>query len=78
MIISLIRRSVYGFTGLYASFLCLEYMPETVSVSLMQCTAFITSVIAYVLRGEPLSIIEVIVIILGLFGCIMLTNTDLF
>jgi drug/metabolite transporter (DMT)-like permease len=53
-------------------------MPVSISASIMQATAFVTSVMAYFVKDEKLTVFEIIVIILGLFGCLMLTNTDLF
>lgn len=60
------------------TFMSISLMPVSVSVSILQATAFVTSILAYIQVGEVLTIFEVITIIFGLIGCIMLTNTDLF
>ena len=53
-------------------------MPVSIAVSIMQASAFVTSIFAYFVKNERLSLYEVIIIIIGLIGCLMLANTQLF
>lgn len=77
-IVSLVKRSVFGYAEMLCLFVSLALMPVSVASSIMQATAFVTAVFAHFIKEEPLGVVELIVIILGLFGCLMLTNTDWF
>jgi drug/metabolite transporter (DMT)-like permease len=75
---SLVKRSVFGYAEMLCLFLSITLMPVSVASSIMQATAFVTSIMAYFLKGEPLSSTEIVVILFGLLGCMMLTNTQWF
>ena len=77
-IVSLVKRSVYGYAEMLCLFVSITLMPVSVASSIMQATAFVTAIFAHYLKDEPLSSLEVVVILLGLFGCLMLTNTGWF
>lgn len=76
--ISLIKRAAYGYMAIMCAFEAIQMLPGSISVSVMQCTAFVTSVLGYFIAGDALSFPELIAIFLGTFGCIMLNNTHLF
>ena len=76
--ISLLKRNIFGFITLLCSFLSIKYMPVSTSVSIMQASAFVTSIFAFFVRNEKLGLFEILIIVLGLFGCLMLANTQLF
>jgi drug/metabolite transporter (DMT)-like permease len=76
--ISLLKRSIYGFAAMMCTFLSVSFMPVSVAVAIMQTTAFVTALMAYLIKDEPLSYKECILILIGVFGCILLTSPDLF
>ena len=53
-------------------------MPVSLAVAIMQTTAFVTAVMAYFISDESLGVNESILILIGVFGCILLTSPDLF
>lgn len=53
-------------------------MPVSIAVSIMMTTAFVTSLIAFLIAGEKLSGLELLIIIGGFSGVIILTNPSLF
>ena len=74
-ITSLVKRSVFGYAEMLCLFLSITLMPLSVASSIMTAAAFVTSVFAYFIQGEQLTAVEVVVILFGLLGCLMLTNT---
>ena len=73
--ISLIKRGVFGISAIISSYLSIQYMPVSIAVSIMQASAFVTSIFAFFMRNEKLGILEVLIIVFGLIGCLMLANT---
>lgn len=53
-------------------------MPVSVAVSLMMTMALVTSILAYLILGEQLTLPELVAIAGGFFGCILITNSDAF
>ena len=53
-------------------------MPVSLAVSMMMTTGFVTSIIAWLWVGEKLSLTEVIFIIGGFSGVLMLVNPSWF
>lgn len=53
-------------------------MPMSVAVSLMMTMALVTSIMAWLILGEQLTLPELVAIIGGFFGCILITNSDAF
>ena len=53
-------------------------MPVSIAVSIMMTTAFVTSLIAFFFAGEKLSGLELLIIVGGFMGVIILTNPTLF
>ena len=76
--ISLLKRDIFGLIALLCSFLSIQYMPVSISVSIMHASAFVTSIFAFFVRNEKLGVFEILIIIIGLMGCIMLANTQIF
>ena len=75
---SLFKRSMYGFGSIIATFLAIQLMPVSIAVSIMMTTAFVTSLIAFLVAGEKLSGLELLIIMGGFSGVIILTNPSLF
>ena len=73
--ISLIKRGVFGISAIISSYLSIQYMPVSIAVSIMQASAFVTSIFAFFMRNEKLGILEVLIIVFGLIGCLMIANT---
>lgn len=53
-------------------------MPVSIAVSIMMTTAFVTSLIAFLFAGEKLSGLELLIIVGGFSGVIILTNPTIF
>ena len=65
--------------GSYASTMTSIFlMPVSISVSITMSVTFITSVVAYFLEGEKLSIREISMIIIGFTGVLMMVNPNWF
>ena len=65
--------------GSYASTMASIFlMPVSISVSITMTVTFITSVIAYFLGGEKLSIREICIIVIGFTGVLMMVNPNWF
>jgi len=53
-------------------------MPVSVAVSIMMTTTFVTSILAYLLQGEPVTMAELGTIFGGFLGVIVLMNPTVF
>ena len=76
--ISLLKRSSYGFLAAICTFLSVSFMPISIAVAIMQTTSFVTAVLAYLIKDDPLSLEECVLILVSGFSCLLLTSPDLF
>lgn len=71
-------RTMYAFGSYGATMISIFLMPVSVSVSITMTATFVTAIMAYILEGEKLSLREVMTIMIGFFGVIMIVNPDWF
>ena len=74
----MIKYSVYGYVACVCAYRAIFLLPLSIAMSIMQCTAFVSSIMSYLFGGQSLSFKEIVSIIFGIIGCIMLTNPELF
>ena len=75
---SLVKRTVFGYCSIMLTFASIQLMPVSVAVSIMMLLGLTTSLMAYFILGESLSIPELCAIVGGFFGCLMITKSDMF
>lgn len=54
------------------------FMPVSVSVSIQMTAVFFTSILAWLIANEPLSLFECFVILGGFIGVLIITNQNFF
>ena len=75
---SLVKRTIFGYVSIGTTVISIQLMPVSVAVSLMMLLGLTTSLLAYFLMDEVLSIPELCAILGGFFGCLLITNSDMF
>jgi len=78
MKISLLKRGIYGYGAAVSTVISIELMPVSISISIMMSTVFLTPIVAFFIRNEKLSCLEMSVITGGVMGMIILTNPSWF
>lgn len=76
--ISLIKRTIFGYISIILTFISIQLMPVSNAVSIMMLLGLTTSLLAYFIMDEILSIPELCAIVGGFFGCLMITKSDIF
>lgn len=76
--ISVLLRSFFGFGSFVSTMIAIYLLPVSVAVSIMMTTTFFTPILAWLIHDESISIPELITIVCGFFGVLMITNPDWF
>jgi len=71
-------RSFYGYGSYISAMISIHLLPVSVSISITMSAVFATVLLGYLVAGERISAREVITIIGGTLGVVMLTNPLLF
>jgi drug/metabolite transporter (DMT)-like permease len=74
----LIFRSVFGGLAILGQILAVQFMPLSVAVSIMMMTVFTTSILAWIVLGDSMTLCEIFTIIMGTFGMFMFSNPTAF
>jgi len=75
---SLFLRSLYGYGAIVAAMIAISITPVSIAVSIMMTQVFVSTLTGFFLAGERISVYEMISIIGGFFGVILLVNDQLF
>ena len=76
--ISLLKRSFYGQLAMICTFMAVTLMPVSIDVAIMQTTSLVTAIMANLIQNDPLSLKEIVLIIIGAFACIVLLDPQYF
>ena len=76
--LSILKRTLFGYLAIIATFLAIQFMPVSTAVSIMMTMALATSIFAYFMLDEVVSLPEFVAIAGGFFGCVLITNSDAF
>ena len=73
---SLFLRSVYGFISIAGAMLSIKLCPTSIAISIMMTQVFVSSLIGYLLNDEYISKREIMSIIGGFLGVLVLQDAD--
>jgi len=74
----ILLRCLFGNLTFIASFVCIFTLPLAVSSSILTCSIFIVVICAYIVRNETMWLLEIVAILFGCFGVIMISNHKFF
>lgn len=67
-------RSFYGYGSFLAALISIRLMPVSVSVAITMTAVFVTAILGWIIAGEKISNQEIITIVMGFGGVVMLTH----
>lgn len=71
-------RVFYGYLSYLMAMLCVNYLPLSIASPVLMSSVFVTMIMGYLVADEKLSVREIITIIFGFAGVVLLLNPQWF
>ena len=75
---SIFWRSFYGYGAIVAAMAAIQLTPVSISVSIMMTQVFVSAIVGFLLANETLTSSEILSIIGGFTGVLLLVNDNIF